>query len=464
MSEFPPDDSAADEEDGPSRTALVLSAVILIFFVATGLLSRSQPDSGWTIAFLLAQVALISVVIWQACDPFADAAQWVGDVFRLPGSVRGATLDAVASSMPELFSGIFFVVLALSAAEGGTDADLLNAGAEGYGSTIATCAGSAVYNMILIPAFCALVISFTRKSRPTIDIEDEVVSRDGVWFVACELVLIVFLFNDTMQWWMGVVFLGMYVAYITQLYRDAKAYRRQTSALKHYFAEHGTTASDTDVVAAMRATGSQVSGGVVKQARDLFLSKSSSSDDDRDNEEATAGYFFGYVNVPLNNVSAPLVLLTSTLAAAGACYFLVEATLEMASHLEIPTFFVAVILAAAASSVPDTLLAIGAAQRGDDSGAVSNAFGSNIFDICVCLSIPLFVNSYLTNWQPVSLLQDGQPIAGLVGLRILLVVLTVMTLAIMWHNRQLTRNKAIGLCCLYLVFIGYAVLGSLGIF
>ncbi len=62
-----------------------------------------------------------------------------------------------------------------------------------------------------------------------------------------------------------------------------------------------------------------------------------------------------------------------------------------------------------------------------------------------------------------SLLQDGEPMHGLVGLRVLLAVMTVVTLAIIWHNRQITRKKAFILCGLYLIFIGYAVLGSLGI-
>ena len=67
----------------------------------------------------------------------------------------------------------------------------------------------------------------------------------------------------------------------------------------------------------------------------------------------------------------------------------------------------------------------------------------------------------MTDWAPVSLMADGKPIPGLVGLRVLLVVLTIVTLAIMWHNRQLTRSKAYVLCGLYAVFIGYAVIGSL---
>ena len=161
-------------------------------------------------------------------------------------------------------------------------------------------------------------------------------------------------------------------------------------------------------------------------------------------------------------MTAWAIILLTTLAAAAACYFLVEVTRELAVVLNVPTFFVAVIVAAAASSVPDTFLSVGSGLRGDDSGAVSNAFGSNIFDICVCLSVPLLVNSYLLGWKPVSLLQDGEPIPGLVGLRILLVVLTILTLAIIWHKRQLTRGKALVLCGLYLVFVAYAVLGSMG--
>lgn len=451
--------STDDNDDGPDYFSLKMSAGFLVVFVALSLATQSVQNSSLVVAFLLSEVTLISVVIWQACDPFADAAQWVGQKLNLPGSVRGATLDAIASSMPELFSGIFFVVLAVTAARHGTSEEIIAAGAEGYGSTIATCAGSAVYNMILIPAFCALVISFSRKSRPTIDVEDEVIARDGLWFVACELLLILFLFQSTMQWWMGFVFLMMYALYIFQLSRDAMIYRQRKKVIANFLAEYRGEREVATVHAALAEQGHRVPKVLVMHALEL------AGNEDADDEEETdsAGVFFGFWDVPLTKTSAWLVIIISTIVAAAACYFLVDATLETASHLGVPTFFVAVILAAAASSVPDTFLAIGAAKRGDDSGAVSNAFGSNIFDICICLSIPLFVNSYLTGWEPVRLLQDGKPIPGLMGLRILLVVLTIVTLLIMWHNRQLTRNKALSLCGLYLVFIAYAVLGSLGV-
>ncbi len=459
--ELPPSSATEHHENGPSRTGLLISLAIVVAFGVSWKIS-AQTEAAM-IVFLFLEVCVISIVIWQACDPFADAAQWVGKKLHLPGSVRGATLDAIASSMPELFSGIFFVVVAIQSVKGGNAAALEHAGAEGYGSTIATCAGSAVYNMILIPAFCALVIAFSRPSRPTIDVEDEVISRDGMWFIGCEMLLILFLFQNSMYWWMALVFLGLYGCYIYQLYHDVLIFRKKKSAIKDYLEEQGTDVEVGKVLDAMNASGMHVSRAIVMQALEEVREHISREELEEEEISDEAGIFFGYFSVSLNRLNTILILLTSTLVAAAACYFLVDVTIETANQLAVPAFFVAVILAAAASSVPDTFIAIAAARRGDDSGAVSNAFGSNIFDICICLSIPLLVNSYLTGWQPVTLLQDGEPIAGLVGLRILLVVLTITTLAIMWHNRQLTLKKALVLCGLYAVFLAYAVLGSLGI-
>jgi Ca2+/Na+ antiporter len=455
-----------DKEQAGSLPALCVGVVACGVWLLLWYVNRTNTDGSWLIPYRLAQVTLISIVIWQACDPFADAAQWIGERLQLPGSIRGATLDAIASSMPELFAGIFFVLFAISETTSGVQGDAaataqakIEAGAEGFGSTIATCAGSAVYNMILIPAFCALVISFSRPSRPTIDIEDEVVSRDGLWFLMCQILLIWFLFEDQMMWWMGVCLIAVYIIYICLLYFDAKQYRVKVSFLDNYMKEHGSEGRVKDLIEVMRENGLRPSAALVVKAQQQFDAEANG---EHEEELKSAGAFFGYVTIPLNVMTTIGIIGVCMLIAAGACFFLVEATIDTARTLNIPAFFIAVIVAAAASSVPDTFLAIGAARRGDDSGAVSNAFGSNIFDICICLSIPLLINSWMTDWQPVSLLQDGKPIAGLEGLRILLVTLTVVNLIIMWHNRQITRFKAIIMCGLYLIFVGYAVMGSLG--
>lgn len=440
--------SEAQEKSKPNLAIIVSIASLALLLVASPLVMNYE------LLYLAMQFVVISIVIWQACDPFADAAQWIGRKLRLPGSVRGATLDAVASSMPELFTGLFFVIVAAS---GTGDAGHGHDG-DGFGASLATCAGSAVYNMILIPAFCVLMISYCRRSRPTIDVEPEVISRDGMWFLGAEAVLIAFMFQDQMYWWMGVVFLLMYLIYILQLLRDARVYQKAMKLIEEKLGRVEPDTSKEEIVNALQEAGMSTNPALVDQVRKAKAKE----DDESEDEEGSAGFLYGLFDIPLNGWTAALIIVIATLVAGLSCYWLVEVARETAVALDIPVFFVAVILVAASSSVPDTFLSIGAAKRGDDSGAVSNAFGSNIFDICVSLSIPLLVNSYLIGWKPVPLTTDGEPIAGLVDLRILLAVLTGITLLIMWHNRQLTRAKGLALCGLYCLFIGYAVAGSMG--
>ena len=51
-----------------------------------------------------------------------------------------------------------------------------------------------------------------------------------------------------------------------------------------------------------------------------------------------------------------------------------------------------VIIAAAATSVPDTILSIKDARKGNYNDAISNALGSNIFDICFAFLGPSWTN------------------------------------------------------------------------
>ncbi len=452
---------AETEESGVDKIGLYVALVSLVVLGVTGVASWQVGGIALQVAFLLSQVVVISVVIWQARDPFAEAAQWIGVKYHLPGSVRGATLDAVASSMPELFSGIFFVLVAVFAAGDSAEA-IKNASSNGYGATVAICAGSAIYNMILIPAICALVISYTRKSRPTIDISPTVILRDGMWFLGCELLLIMFLFQSQLHWWMGVVFLLLYVVYVRTLYADASRFRRAIYVVRAHVGDRMSDLKIIQVEEALQKRSIRSSRSLVTEVQTRLLARSTSDDDDDDKAEDAADVLFGIFEVPLHTLTAWLVILVATVIAAASCYWLVEVTREAAAVLNVPIFFIAVIVAAAASSVPDTFLSVGAARRGDDDGAVSNVFGSNIFDICVCLSIPLLVGCYLNGWEPLSLTQNGQPMPGLIGIRVLLCSLTVVTLLIMWHNQQITRRKAYVLCALYGIFVLYAVAGSLG--
>jgi cation:H+ antiporter len=318
--------------------------------------------------------------------------------------------------MPELFTGLFFVSLAITASN--DQAQQLLESSEGYGSTIATCAGSSIYNLVLIPAVCAIAMSYTRRDRPHIDVSREVVNRDGIWVVFVQVGLLIFLFQPKLDWWMAVVALVAYAVYVIHLYIATRRFRSQL--------DDGEITTDTP------------------------------------NETAAA--FFGSCEIRLNGLTSTIVLIVATLVAALACYLLVELTNQSAEKLGVSPFFVAVILTAAVSSIPDTFMSLGSARRGDDSGAMSNVFGSNIFDICIGMSIPLLVCCYLNDWQPVELVgADGETLGGVVGLRVFLFVLTVIVMGVMWYTRRINRRTGWLFCILYASFVGYAILGATGI-
>jgi cation:H+ antiporter len=264
-----------------------------------------------------------------------------------------------------------------------------------------------------------------------------------------------------MHWWMSIIFMALYAVYILQLWGDARSYQRAHDAIAEHLDQAAGDVSVAQLDQMLRDDGIKVPRALIDQIRTAH--RAAADGDDEEPLPATAGILFGYAQIPLSHLAAWGVIAVCTLIAAVACYWLVAVTRATAEQLEVPIFFVAVIVAAAASSVPDTFLSIAAARHGDDSGAVSNAFGSNIFDICICLSIPLLISAYLNGWQPVALLEDGKPLPGLFGIRVLMCVLTVVTLLIMWHRHQLTRVKALVLCGLYALFVAYAVAGSLGI-
>ena len=51
-------------------------------------------------------IAFCGYIIWRAGDSFVEGSNYIGR--NLSEGVKGATINAVASSMPELFIALFF--------------------------------------------------------------------------------------------------------------------------------------------------------------------------------------------------------------------------------------------------------------------------------------------------------------------------------------------------------------------
>ena len=94
-------------------------------------------------------IILTSVIIWKSSDGFDKASTYLGR--NLSDGVKGATINAISSSMPELLTTIFFLIFLKDA--------------EGFSGGIGTVAGSGVFNAMIIPALSIMVVYFYGISK-----------------------------------------------------------------------------------------------------------------------------------------------------------------------------------------------------------------------------------------------------------------------------------------------------------
>ncbi len=86
-----------------------------------------------------------------------------------------------------------------------------------------------------------------------------------------------------------------------------------------------------------------------------------------------------------------LTFIISILIIAGLSWVLVESAIKMSAILGIPEAIVALTVLAIGTSVPDTISSVIVAKQGRGGMAISNAIGSNIFDILVGLGVPWLI-------------------------------------------------------------------------
>lgn len=353
-----------------------------------------------TILTALSLVIISTVIIAKACDGFETAADYLGR--NLTEGVKGATINAIGSSMPELFATFVFL--------------FVFADTSGFAGGIGTTAGSAVYNSMIIPA-AAILTALKLFQLSSVSVTKKVVLRDGLMLIAVEFILIVAI-GPSLQWWHGVMLMLLYVGYA--------GYMLTTMPKTVDASEDGDDKTDT--------------GSLAGTNRLLALLKLNL-------EAAVIG------NNTLRDGNAWALLGISTTFIAIACFVLVYGCELFGHAIGIHGYFVAVILAAAASSVPDTILSIKDAKKGNYDDAVSNALGSNIFDICFALGLPLFLYTLIYGEivMPIELVEH------ISELRILLLLLTIAVFFIFYFGRGLGKGKASALLGLYGLFTIFVI-------
>jgi len=329
--------------------------------------------TGILLGIILAIIA--SFIIAKSCDGFETSADYLGR--NLSEGTKGATINAIGSSMPELLVTIVYLFLFMDTS--------------GFAGGIGTTAGSAVFNALVIPALVILFV-FKKNKNAQINISKAVILRDGLFLIAAEISLI-FIIGDALRWYHGLILMGIYVVYASwMIYR------------------HKTQSSIEEI----------------------------SNDDEEDYENMTTP-------------KAIIGLLISIAIISIGSYILVAGCEMIGEALHISGYFIAVVIAAAASSIPDTILSIKDANKGNYDDAVANALGSNIFDICFALGLPVFVYTLING----DIILAPETMGNVITLRIVLLILTIITFFILLLSKKISKLTGYILLSMYIGFIGF---------
>lgn len=83
-------------------------------------------------------------------------------------------------------------------------------------------------------------------------------------------------------------------------------------------------------------------------------------------------------------------------------HFMIEVGDTLGHHFAISILIFSALIFAPGTSIPDLLMSYFAAKRGDGAAAISNVFGSNVFDLTICLAVPiLIVGDTVINLGPI---------------------------------------------------------------
>ncbi|MFL2739205.1 MAG: sodium:calcium antiporter [bacterium] len=354
------------------RHAILLSGIAIIAWFLT------QNGIGLASYFFWISLIMIStIVIWRAGDFFSPAASYIQNKHDIPQSIKAAVIDAIASSFPEFCVAVIAVIM-IGRAEVG----------------IASIVGSALYNVLVIPAAAGLV-----AASPMV-ISKEVVWRDNIYYLGVTLLLGAMLWLFPNEWGAGVaiIFLLAYLGYVFLLQRDFKKSKNQNAD---------------------------------SHQPDILDDKTEDDDELELKSEKKAWVW----------------LISMMIVMGGATHVLVESSLALGDMLGIDGVLMGFVVIAAGTSVPDTALSVISAKKGHYDAAVSNVFGSNIFDICICLSIPILL----------ALAMSGEPTAidlPQLGLIWSLIGATFIAAYLFWSNNYtLTKAKAGMMGMIYLLII-----------
>ena len=319
---------------------------------------------------------------------FVDTLERISQKYKLSSDITGATLMAAGSSSPELFIVIFALLI------GGNHQSI------GTGTIV----GSALFNILVICGMVALTGKIKLRWQPLL--------RD-VFFYSISIILLISSIQDgTINFTESAILILIYFVYLFAIIKWKKIlpYRN----IKVDFTPENQP----------------------KSKFPLFISSFTYPIDQ------LLDWIFRYPKKVFVN------LFFSILSIALCSFFLVEASISISRFFQIPEAIIALTILAIGTSLPDLFSSIAAARHGNGSMAISNAIGSNTFNILLGLGLPWLIATAIVG-QPLTISNES-----IYSTIVLLFSSVSFTFFILWLQDWKINNKAgYALIAIYIVYL-----------
>lgn len=314
-------------------------------------------------------VVVATAFVWGGSSLLERAAENLSLYYGLPPVVHGAIVVAIGSSFPELATA---VIAALQGA---------------FNLGVAAIVGSAIFNVLVIPAISGLYSEGVGASR-------DIVYKEAQFYMVSVSALII-------------TFALAVIYYPTG--GDGQLF--------------GTVTRELAVIPILLY-------GVY-----VFTQYQDTSDYDAESPPED-----------LSVVKEWLFLLVSLVVIAVAVEQLVHAARDLGDIFDTNDALWGITVLAAATSLPDTLVSVRAAQRGDGVTSLANVFGSNIFDLLVVVPVAVLILGAVD--------VDFSIVVPTMGF---LTLATVIVFGLMRTELELTPRESGVLLVVYAMFVGWMI-------
>lgn len=207
---------------------------------------------------------------------------------------------------------------------------------------IGSIVGSAIFNLLVIVGAAALVKKTKLTWQPVV--------RDLFFYFLSVVLLVYFIWDGVFEFYEAVIFLISYVVYVVAVIYWRKIFPYSDMEYK-------------EEVHDARGENNKFNEIIDKVLKFIFPSRDK--------------YY--------------MTFLFSIILIAALSYVLVEVAVLTAHDLNIPEAIIALTVLAVGTSIPDLFSSVIVAKQGRGDMAVSNAIGSNIFDILIGLGLPFII-------------------------------------------------------------------------